>query len=149
MPDQDFSIQDLCEKTGLPRRTIHFYSQQGLLPPPTGAGPGTRYDERHLLRLQIIPRLRQQGLRLDEIRHKLQEAGLADLRSLRGQLEPSPDLKQETPSPQIYQHFSLPGGILLLAPATLSTANRKKLAELLAAARQILGPTPLESTIKE
>ncbi len=34
MPDQEFSIQDLCDQTGLPRRTIHFYIQQEILPPP-------------------------------------------------------------------------------------------------------------------
>ena len=149
MPDQDYSIQDLCEKTGLPRRTIHFYSQQGLLPPPAGAGPGTRYDDRHLLRLQIILRLRQQGLRLDEIRLKLQEAGLADLRILQDQLEAPLEINQAPPAPQIFQHYLLPGGMMLLAPASLSTANRKKLAELLNAAHQIFGSTPLDSIIKE
>jgi hypothetical protein len=39
--------------------------------------------------------------------------------------------------------------MMLLAPATLSTANRKKLAELLSSARQIFGPTPIESIAKE
>ena len=149
MPDQDYAIQDLCEKTGLPRRTIHFYSQQGLLPPPAGAGPGTRYDDRHLLRLQIILRLRQQGLRLDEIRLKLQEVSLADLRTLREQLEAPHEINQAPPSPQIFQHYLLPGGMMLLAPATLSTANRKKLAQLLIAARQIFGSTPIDQIIKE
>jgi DNA-binding transcriptional MerR regulator len=149
MSDQDYSIQDLCEKTGLPRRTIHFYSQQGLLPPPAGAGPGTRYDDRHLLRLQIILRLRQQGLRLDDIRQRLQGVDLSDLHSLQKQLEMPLEINQAPPTPQIFQHYLLPGGMMLLAPATLSTANRKKLAELLSSARQIFGPTPIESIAKE
>ena len=149
MTDQDYSIQDLCDKTGLPRRTIHFYTQQGLLPPPTGAGPGARYDARHLLRLQLIPLLRQQGLRLDQIRMQFQGADLPALHSLREGLAAPPAPPPLEPDVQPYLHYQLPGGLLLVAPANLPPAGRKKLADLLEAARRIFGPPLLDPPSKE
>ena len=68
MNSDTFDIQELVSRSGIPRRTIHFYVQQGVLPPPHGAGLAAHYTEDHLLRLQLIPVLRGQGLRLDQIR---------------------------------------------------------------------------------
>jgi DNA-binding transcriptional MerR regulator len=68
-----YDIQSLVSQSGVPRRTIHFYVQQGILPPPQGAGPAAYYTEDHLVRLQLIPMLRQQGLRLDDIRRRFME----------------------------------------------------------------------------
>ena len=70
MADQSLDIQALVSQSGVPRRTIHFYVQQGILPPPQGAGLAASYNEEHLLRLRLIPVLRREGLRLDEIRQR-------------------------------------------------------------------------------
>ena len=69
-----YSIAELAKETGATRRTIHFYVQQGVLPPPVGAGPRATYDEGHRLRLLAVPRLRAGGWRLDEIRAFFQRA---------------------------------------------------------------------------
>lgn len=69
-----YSIAELAKETGASRRTIHFYVQQGVLPPPVGAGPRATYDEGHRLRLLAVPRLRSGGWRLDEIRAYFQRA---------------------------------------------------------------------------
>ena len=105
MTDQEYTIQDLCTRTGLPRRTIHFYTQQGLLPPPGGGGPGTRYDERHLLRLKLIPLLRQQGLRLDQIRDRFQESDLPGLQALLQQQASPPE---PPPGRSCHYHYRSP-----------------------------------------
>ncbi len=132
----DYSIQDLCDQTSLPRRTIHFYVQQGLLPPPEGAGVGTRYNEVHLLCLKLLPLLRRKGLKLDEIRERLQGLDADALRALYDQVnEPAPPAL--FPVSQPFAHYALPAGIMLLAPATLTSAERKKLTELLKAAVEI------------
>ena len=39
MEDTSFTIQELVDLSGVPRRNIYFYAQQGILPPPQGAGP--------------------------------------------------------------------------------------------------------------
>jgi DNA-binding transcriptional MerR regulator len=138
MAIEGYSIQDLSDQTGLPRRTIHFYTQQGLLPAPEGAGLGARYGEEHLLRLKLIPQLQAQGLRLDTIRERLQAL---DLDALRGMMTtaaaPLSSRRAPASTPQTYTHYPLPGGITITAPAGLKPAERKKLLDLIAAAREI------------
>jgi DNA-binding transcriptional MerR regulator len=143
MSEGDFSIQELSDQTGLPRRTIHFYTQQGLLPPPKGAGLGARYGEAHLLRLRLIPALRQRGLRLDEIRHELQSMELPALRQFFTQAsQSSAPAPSPVPSGRSYTHYPLPAGMTLIAPPALSPADRQKLAELLESVQRIWGNSP-------
>src|SRR5512133_1278980 len=80
MVDTTYDIQDLVNVSGVPRRTVYFYVQQGVLPPPEGAGLAARYGEDHLLRLRLIPVLRQQGLRLDEIRARFAKMSADEMR---------------------------------------------------------------------
>jgi DNA-binding transcriptional MerR regulator len=43
--DTLFTIGQMAERTGLPVRTIRFYSDSGLVPPSTRSGSGYRlYD---------------------------------------------------------------------------------------------------------
>src|SRR6266481_623465 len=83
----EYTIGELVSLSGVNRRNVHFYVQQGLLPPPRGAGLGARYSDKHLLCLRAIPVLRNRGLRLDEIRERL--AG-SDARSLEAFLVEAP-----------------------------------------------------------
>jgi DNA-binding transcriptional MerR regulator len=80
MAADTFDIQGLVNASGVPRRTIYFYVQQGLLPPPQGAGLAAYYTSAHLLRLQLIPVMRGKGLRLDEIRQRFGEMTEEDMR---------------------------------------------------------------------
>jgi len=64
----EFTIGELESASGIPRRTIYFYVQQGILPPPAGAGLAARYHAAHLNRLRAVPRFRAIGWRLDQIR---------------------------------------------------------------------------------
>ena len=137
MEEIRYTIQDLCDRTGLPRRTIHFYTGQELLPAPVGAGPGAYYTEDHLTRLRLIPLLRRQGLRLDEIRQKFQALSADECTRLLSSLETAPTLPAEPARAETYLHYDLPGGIQLVIPASLSAARRPQVLELLAAARRI------------
>lgn len=85
------TIRDLERESGLSRRTIHFYAQEGLLPAPAGAGPSSTYGEEHLLRLRLIPTLKTAGLRLDRIGCALDGLSLAEMRWL-VHLAPEADL---------------------------------------------------------
>lgn len=56
-----YRMKDLCELTGLGRQAIHFYIQQGLLPPGKKTGRNMAwYAERHLDRLKLIKRLQHE-----------------------------------------------------------------------------------------
>jgi DNA-binding transcriptional MerR regulator len=72
----EFDLKTLCEKAGVTPRTVHFYVQQGLLPPAGAPGPGARYGEGHILRLKLIRLLQRQHLPLAEISKRLK--GLSD-----------------------------------------------------------------------
>jgi len=69
-----YDLKDLAARAGVTARTVHFYIQQGLLPPAGAPGPGARYSEAFLARLVLIRRLQREHLPLAEIRHRL--AGL-------------------------------------------------------------------------
>lgn len=127
MNDAILTIQDLCDQTGLPRRTIHFYIQQEILPPAQGAGLGAYYQRDHLVRLKLIPILRQQGMRLDDIRLKFIALSAVELEDLLEKSDSAANfLPQTAPTPAppattaaSYQAFALPHGLILLAPQPL------------------------------
>jgi DNA-binding transcriptional MerR regulator len=53
-------MRDLVRESGLPRETIHFYKQQGLLPAPVETGRNTAlYTQAHVDRLRRIRELQE------------------------------------------------------------------------------------------
>jgi DNA-binding transcriptional MerR regulator len=68
-----YSIGDLARRTGLPVRTIRFYSDSGVLPPTNRSPAGHRlYDLPALTRLDLVHTLRDLGVDLPTIRQVLQ-----------------------------------------------------------------------------
>lgn len=60
-PPPTLKMRDLCDATGLNRQAIHFYIQQGLLPPGEKTGRNTAtYTPAHVERLQLIRRLQHE-----------------------------------------------------------------------------------------
>lgn len=56
-----YKMKQLVEATGLPRQAIHFYIQEGLLPPGRKTGRNMAwYSDEHLRRLGIIQKLQQE-----------------------------------------------------------------------------------------
>lgn len=163
MTADTFDIQKLVNESGVPRRTIYFYVQQGLLPPPQGAGLAAFYTEEHLLRLRLIPVLRQAGLRLDDMRERfalLSSAEMSQLLKDAAKLEAQKPASSAVPlaiapapappfsvrdAPGIYRgwgeqkytHYTLPAGIILVVPELLNPLDRQRLEQLLQAARGI------------
>ena len=62
-----YTIDDLTRMTGVTRRTVRFYVQRGLIPPPTGRGLGRHYGEEHLAGIQRVQNLKRTGKTLDDI----------------------------------------------------------------------------------
>jgi DNA-binding transcriptional MerR regulator len=67
-----YDIKELCAETGVTARTVHYYIQQGLLPPAGSQGPGAKYDHGHVARLKLIKLLQKEHLPLSEIRCRLE-----------------------------------------------------------------------------
>jgi Ca-activated chloride channel family protein len=140
-----YTIADLEAASGVNRRNIHFYIQQGLVPPAAGAGLGARYDDEHLLRLRAIPVLRNRGLRLDEIREKLARIKTADLQGLLSQPQPPPgapvrtiaDGSQSRVTGRTAIRYEIAPGVEVLVDAGVSAATRDKVRALIDEAERL------------
>jgi DNA-binding transcriptional MerR regulator len=64
---KQYTIQELCELTGYTRRTIRYYIQEGLIPPPAGRGRGGFYNDSHVGKLLQIKALQERGFNLATI----------------------------------------------------------------------------------
>jgi DNA-binding transcriptional MerR regulator len=64
---QKFSLDELCALVDLPRRTIRFYMQHGLVDRPEGSGRGAHYTSRHVEQLLSVKKWKQAGLSLERI----------------------------------------------------------------------------------
>ncbi|OZM70896.1 MerR family transcriptional regulator [Amycolatopsis antarctica] len=63
-----FTIGELARRTGLPVKTIRFYSDEGLLPPTDRTPSGYRlYDTAALARLELVKTLRELGIGLSDV----------------------------------------------------------------------------------
>ena len=61
---QRYTIDELSALTGLSRRTIRYYVQEGLIDPPAGRGRGGYYYDSHLRKLRQITSLQGKKMRL-------------------------------------------------------------------------------------
>jgi DNA-binding transcriptional MerR regulator len=66
--ENEYTIDQLAAKTGVPSRTIRFYQAKGVLEPPKRRGRVAFYDDTHAGRLKIVSELQDKGLRLRAIR---------------------------------------------------------------------------------
>lgn len=122
--DRTYSADELAAVSSLPRRTIRYYIQLGLVDRPVGETRAAHYGWQHLSRLLRIRELTEQG-------HSLEQIG----RLLNG---PTPEVRvgpaPGTISIQSQVHLA-PGVALTIDPelANLSTEQMRVLA------RDVLG----------
>ncbi len=83
---QAYPIVDLDGKVrGVTERTIRYYIQEGVLPPPQGAGPSSYYSLEHLTRLSLVWRFKAALLPLSQIKQLMSELSLAELEQIANQ----------------------------------------------------------------
>ena len=81
------TIKELERRTGLPRTSIRFYEQEGLLTPERRENNYRDYSEDNVRTLEKIKLLRRLSLDLDAIR-RLQAGELSLSQALAGRLWP-------------------------------------------------------------
>jgi len=130
-----FSIDELCMLTDLPKRTVRYYMQIGLVDRPDGETRAARYGQRHLEQLLSIRRWSQAGLSLERIRTLLA-----------GGPEAVPQRPNRAGTIEVWSHFVVTEGLevkLNPAQAQLSPEQtRQFFAAVLAAYQHIQQEEP-------
>ena len=67
------AIDELCALVDLPRRTVRYYIQEGLVDRPAGAKRGAYYTRRHVEQLMTVRTWQRAGLSLERIRELVSE----------------------------------------------------------------------------
>jgi len=114
-----YAIGELATLGGVSRRTVRYYVQEGLIPPPLGLGRGNHYTPEHLEQLLRVKALQENGRTLVAIRHALGQ--VPNRRS------PAEARREELPSRSLWRRLTvMPGvelhlesGVRLPAPARL------------------------------
>ena len=144
-----FTIDQLCERFGLKRRTVRFYVQERLLPPPAGRGRGGFYDERHASILKMIVELRAKGAGIPAIREYLATSlGRQAVEEMAREPEKGfgevlgriaePGRRTPNVASEACIRFLLPDGVELVVPQELDAAAWARVRELLKHAGSIL-----------
>ncbi|RKE22431.1 MerR family transcriptional regulator [Streptomyces sp. TLI_171] len=60
-PPREYRVAELAEAAGISVRTVRFYRERRLLPPPRKEGRIAWYGEEHLARLRLIAELLERG----------------------------------------------------------------------------------------
>ena len=95
---KEFTLEDLSTISGLTLRTLRFYMQEGILQGPDTHGKNARYSQEHLDQLDVIQRLKNLHVPLQEIRHLLNNISPKDLTRLRKYQEKlQPIIKDDKP----------------------------------------------------
>lgn len=64
---REYRMEELARRAGITVRTLRFYRERKLIPPPRREGRITWYDDRHLARLRTITALLERGHTLNGI----------------------------------------------------------------------------------
>lgn len=117
-----YAIGELATLGGVTRRTVRYYVQEGLIPPPLGLGRGNHYTTEHLDQLLRVKSMQESGRTLD------------DIRALLGQRPPSRGSEQvprdAVPSRSLWRRLSLTPGIELHVASTVRMPTPGQLREL-------------------
>src|SRR6476646_10230377 len=105
------TIQELADRAEVTTRTIRYYVEQGILPPPERGRPA-EYTEEHIARMALIKRLKEQYLPMEEIRDTMQRLSLEEIEDLVAQHSPEEAQTQRLDSAADYISTVLDRGMV-------------------------------------
>jgi DNA-binding transcriptional MerR regulator len=82
--DHTFSLDELATVADVPRRTVRYYIELGLLEGAEGETRAARYTRRHLETLLQIRRLTAEGLALSRVKQRLAAEAAGEVAEVRG-----------------------------------------------------------------
>jgi DNA-binding transcriptional MerR regulator len=100
---KNFTLEEIAALTELPRRTVRYYIQSGLVDRPHGVGKGAYYTQRHVERLLLVRKWQLAGLSLERIGEVLKQ-------QTSGPLPPTP---RRTGTVEVWSHLVVAEGVEL------------------------------------
>ena len=127
-----YTLDELCALADLPRRTVRYYIQVGLVDRPEGETRAARYSARQLEQLLLIRKWSEAGVSLERIRELLHGASA-----------PVPPRPRAPGAVEVCSHLNIADGVeLVVEPARAGLKPeelRRFFREVLALHRQITG----------
>jgi DNA-binding transcriptional MerR regulator len=117
-----YAIGELATLGGVSRRTVRYYVQEGLIPPPLGVGRGNHYTPEHLEQLLRVKTLQENGRTLVEIRQ-----ALGQVPNRRSAAEST---REESPSRSLWRRLAVMPGVELHLENTVRLPPPARLREL-------------------
>lgn len=108
---QTFALDEIAALAELPRRTVRYYIQSGLIDRPQGVGKGAYYTQRHVEQLLLVRKWQLAGLSLERIGELLKQ-------QTTGSLPPTP---RRPGTVEVWSHLVVADGVeLTLEPGRAS-----------------------------
>ena len=103
-----FTLDEIAALAELPRRTVRYYIQSGLIDRPHGIGKGAYYTQRHVEQLLLVRKWQLAGLSLERIGELLKQ-------QTTGPLPPTP---RRAGTVEVWSHLVVADGVeLTLEPS--------------------------------
>ncbi len=103
-----FTLDEIAALAELPRRTVRYYIQSGLIDRPLGVGKGAYYTQRHVEQLLLVRKWQLAGLSLERIGELLKQPAA-------GPLPPTP---RRAGTVEVWSHLVVADGVeLTLEPS--------------------------------
>ncbi len=96
-----FSLDEISALAELPRRTVRYYIQSGLIDRPQGVGKGAYYTQRHVEQLLLVRKWQLAGLSLERIGELLKQQAA-------GPLPPTP---RRAGTVEVWSHLVVADGV--------------------------------------
>ena len=96
-----FSLEQISTLVELPRRTVRYYIQSGLVDRPEGIGKGAYYTDQHVEKLLMIRKWQLAGLSLKRIAELLKQQAS-------GPLPPTP---RRAGTVEVWSHLVVTDGV--------------------------------------
>lgn len=102
--ENTFTLEELATLAELPRRTVRYYIQSGLVDRPNGAGKGAWYTDTHLEQLLQIRKWQLAGLSLQRIGELLKQ---------QSDDQPLPPAPRRPGTVEVWSHLVVADGVEL------------------------------------
>lgn len=103
-----FTLDEIAALAEVPRRTVRYYIQSGLIDRPQGVGKGAYYTQRHVEQLLLVRKWQLAGLSLERIGELLKQQAA-------GPLPPTP---RRAGTVEVWSHLVVADGVeLTLEPS--------------------------------